>query len=70
MAEDRNDQNTQRNAGTNVGDEGGQKQQAPSRNPNDDQSAAQHGGDRRQQGQGGSGQGDSGRHEGGPGDNR
>ena len=71
MAEDRNDSNVERNAGTNIGDEGGQKQQAPSRNQNDDQSTGQSGGDRRQ-GQESSGreQGDSGRHEGGPGDIR
>jgi hypothetical protein len=66
MADDRmRNQEHQRNAGTKT-DQGHLGQNAPSRNPNDDQLAGQRGGDRKDQGLGkGPSQGSGGRHQGG-----
>ena len=64
MADDRmRDQDNQRNAGTKT-DQGNYGQNAPSRNPGDDQSAGQRGGQDKDQGLGkGPGQGNTGRDE-------
>jgi len=46
MADDKMNPENERNLGGKMGSEGQQGQRSPGRNPNDDRSAGQHGGDR------------------------